>query len=380
MMTDKFVGQDSFDFVELPKIKKTPDGFLTGNAIVTKTGVFKYKTWSGKVMYQLRHPDDVFADKSLHSLRLIPVTLDHPDEIVTIDNAESLQVGSTGDEVLVKGDKVICSLSIFKKNAVQAIKRGKKQLSLGYRHNLVEEAGEYEGQKYTHRQINICYNHLAIVDAGRVGPDARLNLDSVSVMINEENEGKIMNEKENQDSDEKVEIQDQNENSSKDTENKNNDCFKQKIDELAKSLESKQECLQSLNKEVLSSKEELKQLKEEYLKKVEDFAKDSKKNDLLFDKKLKLIDQASQFVSRDSLYSKSIREIHELVLKNSNKNFACDGKSDEYVAGVFDTFLQNKQEQKSRETLKKQYSFSEDTNIKKPLSFEEIYIEKRRKI
>lgn len=65
----------------------------------------------------------------------------------------------------------------FNKDAIEAIKRGKQELSLGYTLDVIEELGIYNGEKYTHRQKNVDYNHLALVNQGRAGRTARVNLD-----------------------------------------------------------------------------------------------------------------------------------------------------------------------------------------------------------
>jgi hypothetical protein len=56
------------------------------------------------------------------------------------------------------------------------MKGGKRELSLGYKVDLDETPGVWEGQPYDAIQRNIRVNHLAVVPQGRAG-NARLNLD-----------------------------------------------------------------------------------------------------------------------------------------------------------------------------------------------------------
>ncbi|MCP3683872.1 MAG: DUF2213 domain-containing protein, partial [bacterium] len=78
---------------------------------------------------------------------------------------------------------------VTRKDAVQAVEGGKQQLSLAYNHDKVKESGTYKGMPYDIRQTNIKYNHLAIVDTGRAGAVASINLDSddAVLIIDEQN-------------------------------------------------------------------------------------------------------------------------------------------------------------------------------------------------
>ena len=60
--------------------EQTPEGFLRGRACVTNIGVFPYRLEDGSIEYELRHPEDVFDSESMASLKLKPVTNNHPKE------------------------------------------------------------------------------------------------------------------------------------------------------------------------------------------------------------------------------------------------------------------------------------------------------------
>lgn len=169
-------------------VSETPEGWLRGDAVVSRIGVLHYRLPNGSVRRELRHPDDVFAADSLATLRTVPVTNDHPPTLLlTKDSAKKFAVGTTGDNIRPDGRYIVASLAITDKEAIQAIHDGKRELSLGYISELVEEKGVYDGEEYDYRQTNIRYNHLAIVDRARAGSMARLNLDAAdAVEINHE--------------------------------------------------------------------------------------------------------------------------------------------------------------------------------------------------
>ncbi len=175
-----------FDQISLrPNIERTPEGYLKGDAIVTRTGIFLYKNPDGTIRKELRHPRDVFSSASMATLRMLPIVSGHPDELfVTAENAKDLQVGSTGENYQVDGDYIICPLIITDKTAIESIEQGRRELSLGYEISYADlDGGEWEGEHYDLRQIEIRYNHLAIVDLARAGAMARLNLDSTDAIL-----------------------------------------------------------------------------------------------------------------------------------------------------------------------------------------------------
>lgn len=158
----------------------TEEGYIKANAIVTRTGILVYQNPDGSVRRELRHPDDVWNEDSLQSMRMIPVTNGHPmEKLVNAENYKRLAIGFTGETVNKDGNYILSNFLITDKDGVDAVKvHGRKELSLGYTVDLLDEKGIYEGQEYDARQTNIRYNHLAIVDSARAGKEARIALDS----------------------------------------------------------------------------------------------------------------------------------------------------------------------------------------------------------
>ncbi|MDT8894192.1 DUF2213 domain-containing protein [Halomonas sp. I1] len=156
------------------KARFTEDGYLEDSPVLTRTGVFTYRDGKGGIRRELRRADDVFAQDSLQSYRNKPITKGHHGE-VTAATVKKHQIGTVtsggrqdGDDV--SGDIVIHDPRVIKQD-------GWKELSVGYKVDLIEEPGEYNGERYDAIQTNIRVNHLAVVPTGRAG-NARLNLDA----------------------------------------------------------------------------------------------------------------------------------------------------------------------------------------------------------
>ena len=180
---------DNSQWMTIP-FERTNEGFLKGRAIVTSIGVFTYKRKDGTVQRELRLPEEVFSPSALNSMKLKPVTLNHPMELVTSDNAKSLQVGSLGDNPSsttqfdnpyeTKTDGINCAVDmiITRQDAIDAVLNGKQALSMGYTCDLemAEPGSTWCGIEYDFIQRNIRYNHCAIVDSARAGDNARIEL------------------------------------------------------------------------------------------------------------------------------------------------------------------------------------------------------------
>lgn len=172
-----------FDKGSFSEAIKTPQGFLRAPAFLTRTGVLTYRTPSGETRRELRKPEDVFDAESLKTLSAIPVTNDHPPEMLTADNAKKYMVGYTSDAVEKAGDKLKSFLTLTDAAAILAAEGGKQQISCGYFADLDETPGVWQGEPYDAIQRNIRYNHVAMVDRGRAGPEVKMRLDSKDAVV-----------------------------------------------------------------------------------------------------------------------------------------------------------------------------------------------------
>ena len=155
-------------------------GFLHAKARVTRSGVFDYYTEDGDLIREYRSPEEVFDEKSIQSLKLKPITDDHPEEMVTVDNIKDFQIGTVGEDIQKDGDFLTTNIIITDKEMVTTIVNRKKanlpiELSLGYNCDVLPDMGIHDTDGwYTHSQRKIKYNHLSIVDKARAGRDVRI--------------------------------------------------------------------------------------------------------------------------------------------------------------------------------------------------------------
>jgi len=176
------------DSVALGTVRITDEGYLVANVRTARTGIQQYR---GR---ELERPDldrvtvyrdeaEVFRKASLQTFGLLPVTDDHPDDLVTADTARMVSVGTTNEEVLRDGEYLRIGIKLTDAATIRKVQDGKRELSVGYTSELVWGDGfAPDGTAYHARQTNIVGNHIAIVDAGRAGPLARIG-DSQPVTV-----------------------------------------------------------------------------------------------------------------------------------------------------------------------------------------------------
>lgn len=160
------------DYSEFPvqALRRTPEGYLTGRVRATCSGVFPYLADGGRTVNRLRPDAEVGDAESVRSLNSKPVTLRHPDEDVTPDNAKRLQVGFTGTDAEWDGSYVSVTVTVTDRDAIAAIEGGEvAALSCGYDADLSSDTGNWRGSAYDEVMSGIRYNHLALVKAGRAG-------------------------------------------------------------------------------------------------------------------------------------------------------------------------------------------------------------------
>lgn len=172
-----------FDIQEMKGAVRTPQGFLKAPVYATRVGVLKYRKSDGSILRELRHPDEVFHPESMATLEGVPITNNHPREMVDSANARAYTVGWTG-ETVKKEDKFLKGLAtITDRETISDIEKGKTQVSCGYSCELDFTPGTFDGEEYDAVQRGIVYNHLAVVDRGRAGPQVKIHLDSDDAVI-----------------------------------------------------------------------------------------------------------------------------------------------------------------------------------------------------
>jgi len=168
------------DAATLGSVRVTDEGYLVANVRTARIGTQDY------LGVELDRPDlatvtvyrdesDVFRKASLQTFGLLPVTDDHPADLVTADTARMVSVGTTNEEVLRDGEYLRIGIKLTDAATIRKVQDGKRELSVGYTSELVWGDGiAPDGTAYQARQTNIVGNHIAIVAAGRAGPLARI--------------------------------------------------------------------------------------------------------------------------------------------------------------------------------------------------------------
>ena len=131
-----------------------------------------------------RSPEEVFSETALASFEGKPVTDDHPPELLTPDTVTMYLKGHAENVRRGAGewqDYVVADLHVQDRGLIDAIQRGKREISCGYECEYVHNADD------TYSQKNIRGNHIAVVERGRARKRAAI-LDSDT--INKEKAGK----------------------------------------------------------------------------------------------------------------------------------------------------------------------------------------------
>jgi uncharacterized protein len=175
------------DALQIGQPRRTKEGYLAVRARSARTGVYQY---SGRqvdpenrhglrdaaTVNVLRDEGTVFDKRAAQSFIGKPITVDHPAEAVTSANWKDHSRGAIMG-ALRDGDYLAFDLLLMDKTAIDDVEAGKRELSNGYAAEL--EFGDFtapDGTKCPVRQSQITDgNHIAIVDAGRAGPECRIS-------------------------------------------------------------------------------------------------------------------------------------------------------------------------------------------------------------
>lgn len=341
-----------FDTGELQKAERTPQGFLRVPVYATRAGVFNYKTGDGKIIRELRPPEEVFKADSLHSLVGAPFTLRHPPEMITPKNVTKYQKGHVLENIRQDGDKVSCSVIISDADAIEAVESGMREVSCGYHADIFDEAGVYQGQPYDVVQRNIRYNHLAATEKGRAGPEVRIRLDAADAVMEQEQSTTTKEEKTEM---EKITIGGKEFEVSKDAKTAI-ESEQAKAKETSTKLDSAQteiSALKKTNEELTKTNSDLTKSNEtaqakldaanEELKNRTDSTTDESKVRELVKSRIALEKVASIALPKEKaekLDSMSDAEIKKAVIMADSPTAQLEGKSDVYIETRFDAIAE----------------------------------------
>jgi hypothetical protein len=157
-------------------VQADADRFI-GRATLAKEGIYSYT--DGDTIWREYVPMSTLTDPTwLDSLRLAPVTLNHPQRPLTRDTARQFAVGAIGETVVRVQSMIGSAITIWDGLAIDAARSTHQEISLGYECDLNPTPGTWQGQQYDAIQITRRANHVALVDRGRHGPDVRVAMDS----------------------------------------------------------------------------------------------------------------------------------------------------------------------------------------------------------
>lgn len=168
------------------KHERTPEGFLRVHMRIARVGELKYRNADGTERIEVVSPEVLFAKDSTDSFKMKPITLGHPPEKVTAENARQYERGMTGHMVTIDGDFLGIVGTITDKETIDAIERGDaSEVSCGYDAEIaIRPDGKYD-------QLNRFGNHVAAVYRGRAGAEVRFGVDSVEpeIWVQDSSEG-----------------------------------------------------------------------------------------------------------------------------------------------------------------------------------------------
>jgi Uncharacterized protein conserved in bacteria (DUF2213) len=183
-----------------PNRERTPEGFLICYDVpAARIGEMVYGP--GEVPMELglgldgrvrvtRSAAEVFDRRSMASLNGKPVTDDHPPVDVDPTNWQFYTKGTVVSPRRGEGDKddfLLVNLIIYDGELIKDIESGKREVSCGYNPEYLQvlDPETMEPIQGRGEQVQIRYNHLALVKAGRCGPHCaigdRKTVDTVQV-------------------------------------------------------------------------------------------------------------------------------------------------------------------------------------------------------
>jgi hypothetical protein len=212
--------------------------------------------------------------------------------MITPSNWREHVIGHVGDTIAQNGTFVEGEVRVQDAIAVeQILAKALREISCGYHCDLIPESGMYDGQPYDVRQKNIRYNHVGLgpENWGRAGNDVRLHLDGTEAHPNSVTPEEILA------------LQAQ---------------AKTDAAEVAKYVA-----------ENVALKAQVAELQA---------AASAEKLDALVTARLAVLDAARTILGADAVFTgKTDREIMELAISKASPDFKCDGRTVDFVAGVF---------------------------------------------
>ena len=294
------------DRIEVPTERKLTDsGQMHVPCAFARTGSQLYSAKQlglqdedpNKVVTVWRDEADVFAEDSMSTFRSAPVTIGHPKDAdgkaiaVTAKNASDLQVGMLEGMPVRDEDTLSGMLILTDQAAIDVIEEGTQELSAGYLCDIEEVDGKYF-------QRNIRANHIAIVAKGRAGSSCRVADEDEPAMVTDEAHQLVV--------DELAKV------------NAELDTQKQLVVDFKESADKAELAVESLKVELADAVTAASEGVIERCQTIED---------------------ARLIADMRDLGSKSIADIHRLVVEDQMPDKDFTGKSEAYISAMFEILV-----------------------------------------
>jgi hypothetical protein len=164
------------------KAVETGEGFLRAKVVMAVPGVYPYMDAAGSVKLEAKLPDELSNKVTIATADGKPATDGHPPKsdnhgLVVSDNYQRYTKGSITSPAYENGE-LVSYVTVYDAALIKDIlEKRKVQVSLGQLIKLDSTPGNFNGYRYDSAQRNIRINHLAFVEAGRLGDKAKIILD-----------------------------------------------------------------------------------------------------------------------------------------------------------------------------------------------------------
>lgn len=175
----------------LEDVKTHKDGYKIIRSKIARTGLQdyyakeltetpeKYGLKPNSIVTVYRPEAEVFSDAAVNGWAGVPVTRNHPPELVTPENVSKYQVGNVRDKAHIDtlSGWVGLEYMVMDAKSIKEFDDGQiAEVSGGYQAEIVWGDGfTADGKKYQATQTKIVPNHLALVSKGRAFSDGAIN-------------------------------------------------------------------------------------------------------------------------------------------------------------------------------------------------------------
>ena len=189
-----------FDGGILANVTRTGSGGVRIEGNIARTGILEYQRADGTVSREYRPPEEVFAPEAVASFADVPVTISHPvaadnpSGLITPENISRFAQGHISGAPRRDGDYLAASLILDTADALARVDSSDprtqlRELSAGYTIDLDPTPGVApSGERYDAVHRNIRGNHVALLPrgGGRSGAQVALRLDASGCQIPDE--------------------------------------------------------------------------------------------------------------------------------------------------------------------------------------------------